>query len=223
MRHSTLRLLTTYPDNRLSIIARGGMAYSLCRTWPFFVMLGILLSTVLVNPADTPATDMQDEHSTYGILFGYGSSYPGWGSTKIRVETVDAVFRYKLPKSTTIGSSWYTGYHSLLVEVPVNFLVDRSGPPMIGCSFLAEYTFTGTDGLRPYVFAGGGPLYVPADIPGMGTHMNGHYQCGLGIRYPLEDRHALLFEVRYHHISNAGTADPNDPLNSLKFLIGYTF
>jgi hypothetical protein len=57
----------------------------------------------------------------------------------------------------------------------------------------------------------------------MGAHLNGHYQCGLGIRYPLTDNHALLFEVRYHHVSNGGTEDPNDPLNSLKFLVGYTF
>ena len=204
-------------------IGRRAMFFCLCRSRSLSIILGILLATLLVNPADGPAADTPDPHSPYAVLFGYGSSYPGWGSTKIRVQTIDTIFRYELPKTQTLGSSWYKGYHSLLVEVPVHFLVDRSGPPMIGCSFLAEYTFTNSDRLRPYLFAGGGPLYVPADIPGMGAHLNGHYQCGLGIRYPLADSHALLFEVRYHHVSNGGTEDPNDPLNSLKFLVGYTF
>jgi hypothetical protein len=32
-----------------------------------------------------------------------------------------------------------------------------------------------------------------------------------------------MAEYRYHHVSNAGTAEPNEPLNSSKCLIGVTF
>jgi hypothetical protein len=31
---------------------------------------------------------------------------------------------------------------------------------------------------------------------------------------------ALNLEYRYHHVSNADTAEPNEPLNSSKLLIG---
>ena len=93
---------------------------------------------------------------------------------------------------------------------------------MVGITFLASYTFVNSV-LQPYLFVGGGPVYVAADIDGMGSDWNGNYQIGAGLKYDLNDRHALLFECRYHHISNANTKDPNLPLNSTKFLIGYTF
>jgi lipid A 3-O-deacylase len=186
-------------------------------------IMGLVLMALFLAPRYCPAAELADILSPSAVLFGYGSSYPGWGQTKIRVETIDTVLRYELPKYHDLGSSWYKGDHTVFIEVPVHFLVDRSGPPMIGCTFLANYTFTESKQYRPYVFAGGGPLYVPADIPGMGTHVNGNYQCGIGMHYPLEGSHALIFEVRYHHVSNAGLAEPNDPLNSLKFMLGYTF
>jgi lipid A 3-O-deacylase len=179
--------------------------------------------SLLLAPVLCPAADFADLLSPSAILLGYGSSYPGWGSTKTRVETFDTVLRYEIPRHQGVGSSWYKGDHTVLIEVPIHFLVNRSGPPMVGCNFLANYTFTESERYRPYVFAGGGPLYVPADIPGMGSHLNGNYQCGLGIHYPLEGNHTLLFELRYHHVSNGSTAEPNDPLNSLKFMLGYTF
>jgi lipid A 3-O-deacylase len=202
-------------------------------------LMGLAFSVLLFAPAFSPAAEFSDILSPSAILFGYGSSYPGWGETKERVETIDLAVRYEIPKYMDLGSSWYKGYHSVLIEVPVHFLINRTGWPMTGLNFLANYTFTAWERFHPYIFAGGGPLYVSADIPGMGSHFPGNYQAGIGLRYPLESQHDLLFEVRYHHVSksqhdllfevryhhvsNANTADPNDPLNSLKFMIGYTF
>ena len=85
------------------------------------------------------------------------------------------------------------------------------------------YEHTTDDCWQPYVFGGGGILYSFADIPGMGAHWNGNYQFAGGLRYRLDDLHALLFEARYHHISNAGSADPNVPLNGIRLMIGYAF
>ena len=94
---------------------------------------------------------------------------------------------------------------------------------MIGLNFLASYTFTANEKWRPYIFGGGGPVYSFADIPGMGADLNGNYQFGIGLEYDMSIEHHLLFEYRYHHISNAGSENPNDPLNSCKLLIGVTF
>jgi len=33
----------------------------------------------------------------------------------------------------------------------------------------------------------------------------------------------LLLEMHYHHISNGGSEEPNNPLNSCKLLVGITF
>ena len=94
---------------------------------------------------------------------------------------------------------------------------------MIGMNFLACYTFTASEQLHPYLFGGGGPVYSFADIPGMGAELNGNYQFGIGLQYPLTQGRNLLAELRYHHISNGGSEEPNDPLNSCKLLFGITF
>lgn len=122
-----------------------------------------------------------------------------------------------------MGSSWYRGYHSLLIEPVFHLVFNPDGSSMIGLNFLGCYTFSEAELFTPYIFGGGGPIYVDADIAGMGAHWNGNYQFGAGIEWKLNEDHSLLFEVRYHHISNGNRSEPNIPLNSTKFLTGFTF
>lgn len=160
---------------------------------------------------------------SWAVIGGYGQSFPGWGQTTQRVETIDLVFRYNHRIFDKIGSGWYQGFHSILLELPIHFVVSPDVSTMIGLNFLASYTFTANEKWRPYIFGGGGPVYSFADIPGMGADLNGNYQFGIGLEYDMSIEHHLLFEYRYHHISNAGSENPNDPLNSCKLLIGVTF
>ena len=156
-------------------------------------------------------------------LAGYGQSFPGWGETTQRVETIDLVPRYHHLLFDDVGSGWYRGFHSILIELPLHLVVSPDVSTMIGLNFLACYTFSSGERWHPYLFGGGGPLYSFADIPGMGADWNGNYQFGLGMEYEWLERHNLLFEFRYHHISNGGSREPNEPLNSCKFLMGITF
>ena len=160
---------------------------------------------------------------TWSVLGGYGESYPGWGRTTERVRTIDLNPRYNHLTIDHLGSGWWTGYHSTLLELPVHVVTSPDTSAMVGVNLLACYAFTANDQWHPYIFAGGGPVYSFADIPGMGAHWNGNYQFGLGLGYLREHRKPLLFEIRYHHISNAGTEDPNVPLNGFKFKVGFTF
>lgn len=160
---------------------------------------------------------------TWAVLGGYGQSFPGWGQTTQRVETIDLVPRYNHLLWDDIGSGWYRGFHSILLEVPLHVVVSPDVSSMIGMNFLACYTFTANTRMRPYLFGGGGPVYSFADVPGMGADLNGNYQFGLGLDYGISQSHNLLFELRYHHISNAGSDEPNEPLNSCKVLFGITF
>lgn len=159
----------------------------------------------------------------YAVIGGYGRSFPGWGRTTQRVETLDLVLRHNHHIFNEIGSGWYRGFHSILMELPLHLVVSPEISAMIGLNFLACYTFTVNDRWRPYLFGGGGPVYSFADIPGMGAELNGNYQFGIGFEYDAGSQHHLLFEYRYHHISNGGGSEPNDPLNSSKLLIGITF
>lgn len=188
-----------------------------------FMLLGIFFTSLFFLPCSVRAAGFDTSEDTWAMITGYGQSFPGWGDTLQRVETIDLIPRYAHHIIDDIGSGWYRGFHSLLLELPVSVIVSPEVSSMVGMNFLACYTFTRAEQWQPYVFGGGGPVYSFADIEGMGAEWNGNYQFGLGVQHNLAAAHRLLVELRYHHVSNAGTEDPNEPLNSLKFLIGITF
>lgn len=187
-------------------------------------MLALPVLCCLLLPVPGRAGILLDTtNDSYSVLTGYGQSFPGWGMTTQRVETIDLVFRHNHHIFDDLGSGWYKGFHSILMELPIHFVVSPDNSAMIGLNFLAAYTFTASDQWQPYIFAGGGPVYSFADIPGMGAEWNGNYQGGIGLEHPINEAHQLLFELRFHHISNGGSKEPNDPLNSLKVLVGFSF
>lgn len=173
------------------------------------------------TPAVASAFDTSKD--SWWVLGGYGQSMPGWGETTERVETIDIIPRYNHRIFDNIGSGWLKGFHSIFIELPVHLVVSPDTSAMIGINFLANYSFTANGTWLPYIFGGGGPVYSFADIPGMGADLNGNYQGGFGIEYALNQQQRLIYEVRYQHISNGGSDDPNVPLNSIKFLIGISF
>lgn len=185
--------------------------------------LFFLLLSSAFRPDTSDAAVIDTSRDSWGVLGGYGQSFPGWGQTSQRVKTIDLVPRYNHLIFDDIGSGWYRGFHSILLEAPLHLVVSPDVSSMIGMNFLACYTFTAGQEMRPYLFGGGGPVYSFADIPGMGDELNGNYQFGIGLEYEKNQSHNLLFELRYHHISNGGSEEPNDPLNSAKLLIGITF
>jgi hypothetical protein len=187
------------------------------------IIFFLVLSCSVFQNATADAAAIDTSKDTWAVLGGYGQSFPGWGQTTQRVETIDLVPRYNHVIFDDIGSGWYRGFHSILVEVPVHFVVSPDTSTMIGMNFLACYTFTADQTIHPYLFGGGGPVYSFADVPGMGAELNGNYQFGIGMEYEMAKSYNLLLEMRYHHISNGGSEEPNDPLNSCKLLVGVTF
>ncbi|MDJ0623545.1 MAG: acyloxyacyl hydrolase [Desulfocapsaceae bacterium] len=185
----------------------------------------LLMFVCLMIPCffPTKAVGFDTSQDTWALLAGYGQSFPGWGQTTQRVKTIDFTPRYSHVIFSDLGSSWYRGNHAILLEAPVSYVASPESSAMIALNFLAAYNFTADPTYQPYIFGGGGPVYSFADIPGMGSELNGNYQFGLGLKYNSTTRHDLLFELRYHHISNGGSEKPNDPLNSLKFMVGVTF
>jgi len=210
-------MIDHHPDRKklTSILCRG-KAYFLILVTIYF--LGFCFSTL---PARADGFDTTKDN--WAVLTGYGQSFPGWGETTERVHSVDLIPRYDHVIFDGIGSSWYRGYHSIFLELPVSVVVSPDFASMVGANFLAAYTFTAGEDWQPYLFGGGGPVYSFADIEGMGADFNGNYQFGVGLRHHWDMSHQMLIEVRFHHISNAGAEDPNVPLNSLKILIGFTF
>lgn len=186
-----------------------------------FTVLAALLLTPSADAADP--VNLKSAQYEYSLLTGYGITHRGFGDTRTQVQTVDMIGRFGWFLSRELGSGWYQGRHELLVELPLHLAVDPKVAPMTGGCLLGSWKFTALENWAPYVFAGGGILYVDLGLPTMGSRLNFSYQGGAGLQYFIAPDTAFSFEYRYHHISNAGTASPNEPLNSSKFLLGIAF
>ncbi|MGA7828125.1 MAG: acyloxyacyl hydrolase [Geobacteraceae bacterium] len=190
------------------------------------ILLLFVLSALLLLPCTAPAAESVDLKTAtyeYSFLSGYGITHRGFGATRTQVQTFDMIGRFGWFLSKEIGSGWYKGRHELLVELPLHLVVDPKLSPMTGGYLLGCWKFTSLDNWAPYVFAGGGVLYVDLGLPSMGSRLDFSYQGGTGVQYFISKDTAFSLEYRYHHISNAGTATPNEPLNSSKILLGITF
>ena len=180
---------------------------------------------VLLVPLNTRADNVTSTaKGEWGILSGYGISHIGFGATRHQVQTWDVIPRAGFFLSDEIGKdSWFQGRHEILLELPYHLAVDHGGRSMVGAYVLGHWRFTSMDRYIPYVLAGGGPLFVDLGLPTMGTRLCFSYQGGTGLQYLIDKNTALSLEYRYHHISNAGTASPNEPINSSKILLGISF
>ena len=161
--------------------------------------------------------------SHWTILGGFGITHPGWGDTETRIEDVDLILQYGRFLSGEKGRSWYKTRHELLIEIPVYIVHKPESAVMTGINFLSCWNFTASEEIIPYIFTGGGFMYTSLDEPGLGTDYNGNYQAGVGTHYFIKENTTIDFNYRYHHISNADTAEPNEPLNSTKTFVGLSF
>ncbi|KAF0218894.1 MAG: hypothetical protein FD174_2677 [Geobacteraceae bacterium] len=186
----------------------------------------IVMALALFSPSAARAFDNESFKSTqreYTLLAGYGITHRGFGATRTQVQTCDAIARYGHFLSGELGEGWYRGRHELLLELPLHLAVDPKERVMTGGYLFGSWKFTSLNEFVPYLFAGGGVLYVDLGLPSMGSRLDFSYQGGTGVHYFIGKNTALNLEYRYHHVSNADTAEPNEPLNSSKVLIGVSF
>ena len=183
-------------------------------------MLLMMSSVVFAAENDVVTTSS----SEFALLSGYGITHRGYGETRTQVQTFDLILRYGHFLSRELGQGhWYQGRHEVLLELPYHLAVDHDGRSMVGGTILGSWKFTGSDLFTPFLYAGGGILYVDLGLPTMGSRLNGTYQIGGGIQHFIKKNIAVNGEYRFHHISNLNTSSPNEPLNSSKFLIGLSY
>lgn len=88
---------------------------------------------------------------------------------------------------------------------------------------LWQYNFTSNPRWTPFLQFGGGVLLTTAKVPAQTSQFNFTPQGGVGVYWSGWSRAAVAFGVRYHHISNASTAERNPGRNSLLFYTGISW
>lgn len=161
------------------------------------------------------------------LFFGLGTSYPGWGDTTERVQTFDIIYRHCRPFSEKTEGR-IKGSHEFWIEVPMSIIVsdsdreDANDIGFFGLNCLFAWVFPETQYGSPYFMLGGGPVYVAADVNGVGSDLCGNYQAGGGFRLNVFQDRPINLELRYHHISNLNMKSPNIAINSTKVFCGLT-
>jgi lipid A 3-O-deacylase len=191
------------------------------------IILLIIINSILLLPCGVCAAENDTVTISPGeftLISGYGITHRGYGETRTQVQTFDIILRYGHFLSDELGKGhWFQGRHEVLLELPYSLAIDHDGRSMVGGTILGSWKFTGGDLFTPFLFAGGGILYVDLGLPTMGSRLNGSYQFGGGIQHFIKKDIAFNGEYRFHHISNLNTSSPNEPLNSSKFLFGISF
>ena len=70
---------------------------------------------------------------------------------------------------------------------------------------------------RPFMSLDAGSLVTANKVPEATSRFNLTPQAGLGLAFARNERTLFTFEYRFHHSSNADTAEPNPGINSSSF------
>ncbi|MEK7763707.1 MAG: acyloxyacyl hydrolase, partial [Nitrospirota bacterium] len=120
-----------------------------------------------------------------------------------------------------IGSGWYQGQLALGAEVIAFHTAEPITAYGVGFTPKLVYTSTAFGRVRPFLEAGGGPVWT--DLGGRVPEQPGQFNFlvwgGAGCAYQITPTWAIQAGYRIMHISNAGTRAPNSGLNfGLPFL-----
>ena len=120
------------------------------------------------------------------------------------------------------GDAWYRGNLEVVIEGALLFNTEPTSGFAGGATVNLRYNFLRAGRFVPYVESGAGLADLNFDLDRQADGLNFFLQVGLGARWLLTDRLALLGGWRFHHISNANSSVPNNGLDSSLFVAGMT-
>ncbi len=127
--------------------------------------------------------------------------------------------------TTNHGPGFLRGNLEYAVEVLPAFLTAQSTNVFGGgiTPLLLQYNFAGGRRFVPFIQAGAGMLFTTRKVPEDTSQFNFTPQGGIGVYWFRQPRSAVAFGVRYHHISNASTAERNPGHNALDLYTGISW
>ena len=100
-----------------------------------------ILSLVVIFSSKVHAEQKEIPDSYLSVLGGYGVTHKGLGKTKQEVHVLDLIFQYDRVLLKDVGSSWYRGHHSLVLELPLTLVLDPDVNGMVGVNVIGAWTF----------------------------------------------------------------------------------
>lgn len=150
---------------------------------------------------------------TRGLIGGWGHSWrPIFGQTRTEIAFVAVQPRmgwFVLNRAEVYGEGTLFVYHD----------PDRAIAAGLG-GLAGRYHLTTSGRWIPYLFGGGGLLWTSLDVPEIDRIFNFQLFFGVGFRQNKDRGPLWVFELRNHHISNAGTAGTNMGINAATVLTG---
>ncbi len=155
-----------------------------------------------------------------GVLFS--PFIANGGRPIINYTITEAQFGYMLGGGLHHGA--LRGNFEVLGEGFGSAIFEGSGGYIAGMTLWARYNFLQPEWrFVPYIQAGAGLTATDIDRHIVGQTFNFNLEVGLGTRYLLTEKWALLVEYRYQHISNANTGAHNLGINAHGPIIGVSY
>lgn len=165
-----------------------------------------------------------------------------WGAISIKSRTPigNTIYRTTwlagIRYGRVVGTKLHTAFEYTFDFVPMELVLnDPSGPPVDGLEpthnvygfgvWPAGIKFILREGCRikPFLGINSGLVLFNSAVPWEGRRANIAGNLDAGIHYMLREDRALTIAYKYHHVSNAYTADRNVGTNVNMLMIGYSW
>ncbi|MFQ5839277.1 MAG: acyloxyacyl hydrolase [Candidatus Methylomirabilales bacterium] len=163
----------------------------------------------------------------FGVAAGYGFGIGFLGSENSgELEDIEVVHlrpHWGVFLTDPVGSGILRG--NLEVVAELGFLLSLEGKRQTAYELAGLVRYHLATGGRwvPFVTGGLGLIETNFEFEGQAEGFNFTVQGGAGVSYFVNPTTALSAEWRLHHLSNLGTNEPNQGINTSLFLVGMSF
>jgi hypothetical protein len=117
---------------------------------------------------------------------------------------------------------WYRGNWELRAELFGGSQFSPASEWLVGLTPHLRYNFATGTRLIPFADFGAGVTGTGIALPDLSTRFEFNEQGAVGAHWFLGNHFALTVEARGIHVSNAGIRQPNNGVNSVIGMIGFT-
>jgi len=186
--------------------------------------------------ADNNTGTWRDHVKELGILTGYGQTglptqkhyevIPFYVNLGIDMDKLKLGYCDWVEKAS---KAWFNkdfhpkGYTEFVIEPFASYVPSPDTNAEFGLVLLSKFAYPVTPKIHPYIFGGGGVMYITQHLHNQATQYNFTPQIGGGLSYLIKDDFAINCEYRWRHFSNAHIKEPNDGVNVNLILVGVSW